>query len=74
MSTGANTDTDIRVRCSSHRLLHQLALGVHGATGALNVLIAAYNARRGNWLRAAVHFGLAIYEGFALSDHIEDLR
>jgi hypothetical protein len=62
------------MRCASHRLLHQLAMGGHGAVGVLAVLMTFYNAKRGNAGLACLYAGLAIFEGFRVADHIEDAR
>jgi hypothetical protein len=59
---------------SERRLLHQLAMGGHGAVGVLAVLMTFYNAKRGNVGLACVYAGLAIFEGFRVSDHVEDAR
>ena len=57
----------------AHRTMHRLALGTHGAVGALAVLMAAYNLTRGNRGLAVIYAGLSIFEVFRVLDHTGDV-
>lgn len=60
--------------CRSHRLLHQLAIGVHGGVGILALLIAEYSRRQGRRRRAACYVGLAALEAYFVTEHFDDVR
>lgn len=57
----------------AHKTMHRLALGTHGAVGALALLMAAYNRKQGNNGLALLYVGLAVFEVFRVLDHVEDV-
>lgn len=59
---------------NAKKLLEELAAGVHGAVGAANLLIAAYNYKKGNPKRAIFHLGLVVWEGLAFHEHLKEMK
>jgi len=54
---------------SAKKLLEELAGGVHATVGGANLLIAIYNFKKKNYLRALFHVAIAGYEGHCFHEH-----
>lgn len=54
-------------------ILQKLAVLVHGLIGTGSALAAAYNASKGNYGKAALYGGIALWEVKAVDEHLEDL-
>ncbi len=54
--------------------LEELSAAFHGGLGLGNLFVSYYNARKGNTWRAALHLGIAIFEGTCFHTHFKEVR
>jgi hypothetical protein len=54
--------------------LEELCVFVHGVLTAFHVLGIAHNVRKRNWFDTGMHTASAIYDLYAVADHVRQLQ